>query len=332
MHQQGIISCKNIYLSGIVLNHLHGVPPLSIWGVRWLGLGPPAVFESYRSLHTLPSDKLTPPSKNPLSRWPGVNSLHFRLPKNLSRTLIAHNFSPIGCYDSRITRFSSYKDTSKKQCHIEPGIMSSTSRITCIYHSLYIDRYTPQLMGRERMVTAGSRRVMESYREINDRLAVVPEAMMEIGHTHIYLLTAHARVCTHARRGGCQGREWCMLHWVFLTSLSSQGKQGHAAWLLTDTWICVAGSLSRGWWGLFMCMSVCARQNSGTWISRVAHPPRPHPPKYSPKARESAWSSCAARPHNCPFIALQSLYWCLNMYINSCCVLLCVCPWDNCPF
>lgn len=62
-------------------------------------------------------------------------------------------------------------------------------------------------MGREKIVTAGSRRVMESYREINDRLAVVPEAMMEIGHTHVHLLTAHARVCTHACRGGCQRRE-----------------------------------------------------------------------------------------------------------------------------
>lgn len=61
-------------------------------------------------------------------------------------------------------------------------------------------------MGREKMATTGSRHVMESYREINDRLAVIPEAMMEIGHTHIYLLT------THARRVGCQGRERCMLH------------------------------------------------------------------------------------------------------------------------
>lgn len=174
-------------------------------------------------------------------------------------------------------------------------------------------------MGREKMVTAGSRRVMESYREINDRLAVVPEAMMEIGHTHIYLLTAHARVCTHARRGGCQRREWCMLHWVFLTSLSSQGKQGHAVWLLTDTWICargLAGSLSHGWWGLCTCMSVCARQNSGTWISWV-----PHPPKYSPKALDGAWSLCAARPHNCPFIALQSLYQ-MFKYVHK--FLLCV--------
>lgn len=67
--------------------------------------------------------------------------------------------------------------------------------------------YTVQLMGREKMATAGSRHVMQPYREINDRLAVVPEAMMEIGHTHIYLLTTHARVRTRAGRGGCQGRE-----------------------------------------------------------------------------------------------------------------------------
>lgn len=61
-------------------------------------------------------------------------------------------------------------------------------------------------MAREKMATTGSRHVMESYREINDRQAVVPEAMIEIGHTHIYLLT------THACRGGCQGRERCVLH------------------------------------------------------------------------------------------------------------------------
>lgn len=46
------------------------------------------------------------------------------------------------------------------------------------------------------MATVGSRHVMESYREVNDRLAVIPEAMMEIGHTHIYLLTTHARMHT----------------------------------------------------------------------------------------------------------------------------------------
>ncbi len=57
MHQQGVISCENIYLSGIVLNHLHGVVQLSIWEVRWFGLGPPAVFESYHSLHTISSYK-----------------------------------------------------------------------------------------------------------------------------------------------------------------------------------------------------------------------------------------------------------------------------------
>lgn len=56
--QQGVISCENIYLWGILPNHLHGVVRLSIWGVRWFGLGPPAAFESYHSLHTTSSDKL----------------------------------------------------------------------------------------------------------------------------------------------------------------------------------------------------------------------------------------------------------------------------------
>lgn len=172
-------------------------------------------------------------------------------------------------------------------------------------------------MGRGKMATAGSRHVMESYREINDGLAVVPEAMMEIGHTHIYLLT------THTRRGGCQRRERCMLYWVFLTSLSSQGKQGHAVWLLTDTWICargLAGCFSRGWWGLCTYMSLCARQNTTTCIRDQSRPPHPL----------LLQSACAT---HVPIIALSSLFKvyirCLNMYRNSYCVLLFMCPWVN---
>lgn len=47
--------------------------------------------------------------------------------------------------------------------------------------SWFINR--PQLTGREKMAAAGTRRVMESCREVNDGLAVIPEAVMEIGHT-----------------------------------------------------------------------------------------------------------------------------------------------------
>ena len=42
------------------------------------------------------------------------------------------------------------------------------------------------------MAAAGSRHVMAPRREVNDGLAVIPEALMEIGHTHIYLLTTRA--------------------------------------------------------------------------------------------------------------------------------------------
>lgn len=141
--------------------------------------------------------------------------------------------------------------TRVAQCHAE---VASTFR-NHLYSSQFIYRYI--LMGREKMATAGSRHVMESYREINDRLPVVPEAMMEIGHTHIYLLTTDAHVRRRDRRGGCQEGEWCMSRWVFLTSLSSQGKQGHAAWLLTDTWIWVGLA---GWLlllGLMRTLYVC---------------------------------------------------------------------------
>lgn len=50
------------------------------------------------------------------------------------------------------------------------------------------------------MAAAGSRHVMESCREVNDGLAVIPEAEMEIGHTHIYSLTTHVLVRTHAQK------------------------------------------------------------------------------------------------------------------------------------
>lgn len=76
MHQQGVISCENIYLWGILLNHLHGVVRLSIRGVRWFGLGPPAVFESYHSLHTISSDKsMVLAQESTLRASPEFNSL-----------------------------------------------------------------------------------------------------------------------------------------------------------------------------------------------------------------------------------------------------------------
>lgn len=78
MHQQGVISSENIYLWGILLNHLHGVVQLSIWGVRWFGLGPPAVFESYHSLHTISSYKsMVLAQESSLRASPEFNSLLF---------------------------------------------------------------------------------------------------------------------------------------------------------------------------------------------------------------------------------------------------------------
>lgn len=41
-------------------------------------------------------------------------------------------------------------------------------------------------MGRRKMAAAGTRRVMKSWREVNDGLAVIPEAVMEIGHTRTH--------------------------------------------------------------------------------------------------------------------------------------------------
>lgn len=94
--------------------------------------------------------------------------------------------------------------------------------------------YRPQLTGKEKIAPAGFRRVMESCREVNDGLAVIPEAELEVGHTHTHL---YAVDHTRTVRGVCQGSEWCTLPWMFLTRLSSQGKQGRTGWLQTDIWI-----------------------------------------------------------------------------------------------
>lgn len=134
--------------------------------------------------------------------------------------------------------------------------------------------YRPQLTGREKMATAGSRHVMESYREVNDRLAVIPEAMMDIGHTHIYLLTTHA--CMHTRT---QRRMWVM-H-VTLSVSDKPGQSGktrprcvisnwHMNMCRRAGWL-----LLLHWWVLGVCVCLCVTKHHHlAWYS----------PQYSPKA------------------------------------------------
>lgn len=94
-------------------------------------------------------------------------------------------------YSSAIDR--NYRVIDKASVQSAGPVLYLQHLTACLYQGLYIGR---PLTGREKMATAGGRHVMESYGEVNDRLAVIPEAMMEIGHTHIYLLTTHA--CVHA--------------------------------------------------------------------------------------------------------------------------------------
>lgn len=47
------------------------------------------------------------------------------------------------------------------------------------------------------MATAGSKHVRESCGEVNDGLAVVPEAEMAIGRTQIYVVTTLALMDAH---------------------------------------------------------------------------------------------------------------------------------------
>lgn len=54
--------------------------------------------------------------------------------------------------------------------------------------------------GYREMATAGYRHVRESYREVNDGLAVIPEAETEIGHAHIHSLTTRPHAGTHTLR------------------------------------------------------------------------------------------------------------------------------------
>lgn len=116
------------------------------------------------------------------------------------------------------------------------------------------------------MATAGSRHVMESYKEVNDRLPVIPEAMMEIGHTGMFVDHTCSNAHTHTHTDECQGGEWCMFLTPFRTSLGSQGKRGHAVWLLTATRICAEGMASC-WLLLFHWWVYETKQNHPAWYT-----------------------------------------------------------------
>ena len=155
--------------------------------------------------------------------------------------------------------------------------------------------YRPRLTAREKMAAAGSRHVTESCGEVNDGAGCHSRGG-DGDRSYTHILVDHTR--SQARKAGCQASEWCMLPWVFLTSLSGQEKQGHAAWLLTDTWTCADGPAS--WWILGVCLSACNET-----------PPRPPAPKHSQKALIPVLQASAARV---PIIALSSLF---KVYIRG---------------
>ena len=170
--------------------------------------------------------------------------------------------------------------------------------------------YRPRLTAREKMAAAGSRHVTESCGEVNDGAGCHSRGG-DGDRSYTHILVDHTR--SQARKAGCQASEWCMLPWVFLTSLSGQEKQGHAAWLLTDTWTCADGPAR--WWILGVCLSACNET-----------PPRPPPKAFPEGTHPCASGLCGSRPNNSPFIALQSVYQreCLNMCTAAACCCTCV--------
>lgn len=94
--------------------------------------------------------------------------------------------------------------------------------------------------------------------------------------------------------------------------------------------MCMGPGLFHGrGWGLCTCTSLCTRQYTTTWIRRA-------PQLLAQSLPQRHWTVLEACAAHVPIIAPSSLFKvyirCLNMYINSCCVLLFICPWVNYPF
>lgn len=80
-----------------------------------------------------------------------------------------------------------------------------------------------------------------------------------------------------------------------------------------------------------LCVHVHLCETKHQHLDHLSHPTLVHPS--IPQRHRAVLKTCAL---HVPVIALSSLFKvyirCLNMSINSCCVLLCMCPLDNCPF
>lgn len=124
-------------------------------------------------------------------------------------------------------------------------------------HSQVADLYSHLITShhafyREKMATAGSKHVRESCGEVNDGLAVVPEAEMEIGRTQIYVVTTLALMDAHMQRW--MSGEWVMRVTVSVSDKPEQSGKTRSCCVITN-WqmnLCSPTSLL-----LLVCWWVC---------------------------------------------------------------------------
>jgi len=169
------------------------------------------------------------------------------------------------------------------------------------------------------MAAAGSRHeVMKSCREVNDGLADIPEAKMEIGFTHVYLFFDHS--CSQARtcKDGCQESEWCMF--LSVSDKREQSEKTRSCCVITN-WHTNKCRLACElylvcWWIRSVCLLVCDK----------VPPPGPVYSQHSPKALNTVLQASTA---HIPIIALSSLFK-VSIRRVRLSVCACVMPWACC--
>ena len=154
-----------------------------------------------------------------------------------------------------------------------------------------------------------------------------------MGHTHIYVLTTHARM-----------QMWMSGKWVMRVTLSVSDKpeqSGKTRWccVITDAWICADGAgylLLVHWWVLGVCLSLCVYRCVCVWGKTP--PPGSVYPRRSPEALGPVLQDSTGR---IPIIGLSSLFrvfirgnafWNMHMCLAVGLLPLHVCRGDNYPF
>lgn len=234
-----------------MLNHLRGVARLSIWGVRWLGLGPPAVRRVLSPpTHFIQATSWWSLSTNPLSRRPShLDSLRFF---SLRVTITRR----ISLTRARTTNRSSLLWVSFLH---RGGYWYTIRRVICVCMSREVSNQS----SRARLLFRGGEKVAAAGGGVRQSWSPTERLMMAGSRPwgrDGYGLRAHTRThmdillvdhtCTCTQRRGCQG-EWGMSVRFSVTDerRSRRGRRERPRWVMTN-WL----------------MNVCRLQVGGTGI------------------------------------------------------------------